>query len=184
MVKKENDFIDDGSDSEQEDRKPSKSMKKQSSSSTDSDRKGKGPASKDSKANVKEEEVKPAAKKRKVEDDEEQEDSKESTFTPEVKTTSEGERYVELNQYKRVTVRQFKGKTLIDIRDFYNDKKSGEMKPTAKGIALSPELWNALKASQAFLLTNDPYALSSVAFTFPSVLSQIDEEVQRLESSS
>lgn len=64
MVKKENDFIDDGSDSEQEDRKPSKSMKKQSSSSTDSDRKGKGPASKDSKANVKEEEVKPAAKVR------------------------------------------------------------------------------------------------------------------------
>ena len=50
---------------------------------------------------------------------------------------------IKLDDKKRITVRKFKGKLLVDIREFYNDK--GEMKPGKKGIALSKENWNKLK---------------------------------------
>ena len=50
---------------------------------------------------------------------------------------------VKLDDKKRITVRKFKGKLLVDIREFYND--NGEMKPGKKGIALSKENWNKLK---------------------------------------
>ena len=50
---------------------------------------------------------------------------------------------VKLDNKKRVTVRKFKGKLLVDIREFYED--NGEMKPGKKGIALSKENWNKLK---------------------------------------
>lgn len=40
----------------------------------------------------------------------------------------------DLGNLKQVTVREFKGKTLIDIRTMYTDKSSGELKPTKKGI--------------------------------------------------
>jgi hypothetical protein len=38
----------------------------------------------------------------------------------------------------------FKEKLLIDIREYYNDKKSGEDKPGSKGIALTLEQWHEL----------------------------------------
>ena len=50
---------------------------------------------------------------------------------------------IKLDDKKRITVRKFKGKLLVDNREFYNDK--GEMKPGKKGIALSKENWNKLK---------------------------------------
>ncbi|KAF7321361.1 RNA polymerase II transcriptional coactivator [Mycena kentingensis (nom. inval.)] len=85
--------------------------------------------------------------------------------TPEVKTNDTGEKYIELGTkgHKRVTVRSFKGSTLIDIREFYVDKArpivqhmlttdqptrlqaTDEIKPGKKGIALSVEQYNALK---------------------------------------
>ncbi|NXS52862.1 TCP4 polymerase, partial [Brachypteracias leptosomus] len=43
-----------------------------------------------------------------------------------------------------VKVSCFKGKVLVDIREFYTDKE-GSMKPGRKGIALSAEQWNQLK---------------------------------------
>ncbi|XP_014814080.1 PREDICTED: activated RNA polymerase II transcriptional coactivator p15-like [Calidris pugnax] len=43
-----------------------------------------------------------------------------------------------------VRVSCFKGKVLVDIREFYTDKE-GSMKPGRKGIALSAEQWNQLK---------------------------------------
>lgn len=48
-----------------------------------------------------------------------------------------------LSSNKMVKVRTFKGKTYIDIREYYD--KDGEMLPTKKGISLTPELYHKLK---------------------------------------
>ncbi|KIP08380.1 hypothetical protein PHLGIDRAFT_23523 [Phlebiopsis gigantea 11061_1 CR5-6] len=60
-----------------------------------------------------------------------------------VQTNSDGEKYLDLGRKKRVTVRSFKGAALIDIREFYGQE--GDEKPGKKGIALSPDQWEALK---------------------------------------
>ncbi|VDO16371.1 unnamed protein product [Brugia timori] len=52
----------------------------------------------------------------------------------------------ELGKMRFVTVRSFKGKSLIDIREYYQDKGSGELKPGRKGISLSGEQYQRLKA--------------------------------------
>ena len=46
---------------------------------------------------------------------------------------------------RKVTVNEFKGKLLINIREFYDDKATGEEKPGSKGIALTVQQWNKLK---------------------------------------
>ncbi|KAM3163608.1 PC4 domain-containing protein [Lachancea thermotolerans] len=50
----------------------------------------------------------------------------------------------ELGNNKRVTVRQFRNINLIDIREYYADSASGEMKPGKKGISLTEELYDEL----------------------------------------
>lgn len=55
----------------------------------------------------------------------------------------EDEVMFKLDDKKRITVKKFKGKLLIDFREFYND--NGKMKPGKKGIALSQDNWNKLK---------------------------------------
>lgn len=40
----------------------------------------------------------------------------------------------------RVTLRTFKGYKLLDIRVWYEDRHSGELKPGPKGISLKAEL--------------------------------------------
>lgn len=47
-----------------------------------------------------------------------------------------------LDDKKRLTIRKFKGKLLIDIREFY--EADGEKKPGKKGIALSLQNWQKL----------------------------------------
>jgi hypothetical protein len=42
---------------------------------------------------------------------------------------------------RKVTVGMFKGKLLVNIREYYNDKDTGEEKPGMKGVALSKEQW-------------------------------------------
>ena len=42
-------------------------------------------------------------------------------------------------------VREFKGKTYIDIREYYTDKSTMEMKPGKKGISLNVEQYSKLK---------------------------------------
>lgn len=60
-------------------------------------------------------------------------------------TKRSGEEFsVELDKRKRVTVRLFNGVNLVDIREFYVDKESGEKKPGKKGIALTQDVWQAL----------------------------------------
>jgi len=66
-----------------------------------------------------------------------------SSSRVEVLTSSEGDSYIEIGKQKRVTVRKFKGKVLVDIREYYG--KSGEEKPGKKGISLSVEQWQALQ---------------------------------------
>lgn len=51
------------------------------------------------------------AKKRKVEDDEADEESSA------VKTNADGEPYFELSNMRRLSIRKFKGKILVDIRE-------------------------------------------------------------------
>ncbi|KAH9963907.1 transcriptional Coactivator p15-domain-containing protein [Russula dissimulans] len=65
-----------------------------------------------------------------------------------LRKNSEGDAYVDLGKRKRVTVRSFKGQTLVDIREYYGD--DGDEKPGKKGISLSVEQWNNLvQASRA-----------------------------------
>ncbi|XP_066259635.1 activated RNA polymerase II transcriptional coactivator p15 [Euwallacea similis] len=48
------------------------------------------------------------------------------------------------NRYVKVT--QFKGKTYVNIREFYLDA-GGDLKPGKKGLMLTPEQWQKFKAS-------------------------------------
>uniref|UniRef100_A0A674K516 Activated RNA polymerase II transcriptional coactivator p15 n=1 Tax=Terrapene triunguis TaxID=2587831 RepID=A0A674K516_9SAUR len=51
---------------------------------------------------------------------------------------------LQIGKMRYVRVSCFKGKVLVDIREFYIDKE-GDTKPGRKGIALSAEQWNHLK---------------------------------------
>lgn len=48
-----------------------------------------------------------------------------------------------LSHKRRVTITEFRGKTLVSIREYYN--KDGKELPTAKGISLTAEQWATFK---------------------------------------
>ncbi|PHU28125.1 RNA polymerase II transcriptional coactivator KELP, partial [Capsicum chinense] len=48
-----------------------------------------------------------------------------------------------LSHKRRVTITDFRGKTLVSIREYYN--KDGKELPTAKGISLTAEQWATFK---------------------------------------
>lgn len=50
----------------------------------------------------------------------------------------------DLGKNKRVTVRQFRNINLIDIREYYQDSASGELRPGKKGISLTEDLYDEL----------------------------------------
>jgi hypothetical protein len=50
----------------------------------------------------------------------------------------------DLGNKRYASVREFRGKALIDVREYYLDNK-GELKPGKKGIALSTAQWAELK---------------------------------------
>ena len=54
---------------------------------------------------------------------------------------------VALSKTKRVTVRQWKGSTLVDIREYYQAGGEGPYKPGKKGISLSSAQWRTLDAN-------------------------------------
>eukprot|EP00088_Acartia_fossae_P022076 TRINITY_DN23369_c0_g1_i1.p2 TRINITY_DN23369_c0_g1~~TRINITY_DN23369_c0_g1_i1.p2 ORF type:complete len:117 (-),score=46.42 TRINITY_DN23369_c0_g1_i1:858-1208(-) len=51
-----------------------------------------------------------------------------------------------LGRDKHVVVRQFKGQTYIDIREYYVDKNTMETRPGKKGISLNCEQYQRLKS--------------------------------------
>ncbi|ALO60291.1 hypothetical protein CNA01205 [Cryptococcus deneoformans JEC21] len=63
----------------------------------------------------------------------------------EIEKNDDGEEFFKLSEYRRLTVRTFKGKTLVDIREMYKDKSSGALKPGSKGISLTAEQWEILR---------------------------------------
>ena len=54
------------------------------------------------------------------------------------------QREFQLSKAKKVSVREFRGKTLVDIREYYQ-KDSGEWAPGRKGISLTRDQWEKLK---------------------------------------
>ncbi|KAK4310897.1 hypothetical protein Pmani_017577 [Petrolisthes manimaculis] len=70
--------------------------------------------------------------------------------------TSDGDVYFELEKLKRVTVREFRNKIYVDIREFY--EKDGKMLPGKKGIALNTSGWSKLK----------------------NLIDDVDEEIQKM----
>ncbi|XP_034025623.1 SUB1 regulator of transcription b [Thalassophryne amazonica] len=57
---------------------------------------------------------------------------------------SNSDNMFQIGKTRYVSVRDFKGKVLIDIREYWMNE-DGEMKPGKKGISLNPEQWNQLK---------------------------------------
>merc|ERR1739841_140747 len=74
---------------------------------------------------------KPVKKQRDAAPKADKKEPKEKPEKPEVERlgevfeNAEGDSYVKLGEFKRLTVRQWKGMTLVDIREFYKDKKDG-----------------------------------------------------------
>ncbi|KIV96548.1 hypothetical protein PV10_00398 [Exophiala mesophila] len=57
-------------------------------------------------------------------------------------TDSDGNRYWEISKSRRVTVSEFKGKPLVNVREYY--QKGEEWLPGKKGISMSVEQYSAL----------------------------------------
>ncbi|KAL4073964.1 transcriptional Coactivator p15-domain-containing protein [Scleroderma yunnanense] len=60
-------------------------------------------------------------------------------------TNAEGEKYVDLGKKRRATVRTFKGKVFLDIREYFGP--DDDEKPGKKGISLALEQWDILKSN-------------------------------------
>ena len=52
----------------------------------------------------------------------------------------------DLGKNKWVKVREFKGQTYIDIREYYVDKETMDTKPGKKGISLNTQQYQKLKS--------------------------------------
>ncbi|KAF7288671.1 Activated RNA polymerase II transcriptional coactivator [Mycena chlorophos] len=106
------------------------------------------PASKKAKnddasgSEVEEEQERPKATVKKPKLAEKEKDSKKKGKKEAAK---EEDKFVDLGKNKRVSVSTFKNTVLVDIREFYKDKETDEMKPGRKGISLTLEQYQQLK---------------------------------------
>ncbi|KAJ5143100.1 ssDNA-binding transcriptional regulator [Penicillium bovifimosum] len=60
----------------------------------------------------------------------------------EAKTDSNGDRYWEISKMRRITISSFRGKTLVNVREYY--EKDGQELPGKKGISLPVDQFAAL----------------------------------------
>ncbi|KIJ25327.1 hypothetical protein M422DRAFT_38815 [Sphaerobolus stellatus SS14] len=70
--------------------------------------------------------------------------SDDSQVAIQLQKDDEGNYYVDLGSMKRATVSQFKGKANLNIREYYTDKPSGQLRPGKKGITLNVTQWETL----------------------------------------
>jgi hypothetical protein len=61
------------------------------------------------------------------------------------KQSVEGDAFFSIGGSRKVIVGKFKSNLLINIREFYEDKKTSEEKPGKIGIALTKVQWEELK---------------------------------------
>ncbi|KAJ5485333.1 RNA polymerase II transcriptional coactivator KELP [Penicillium diatomitis] len=61
---------------------------------------------------------------------------------PSAKTDSNGDQYWEISKMRRVTVSEFRGKTMVSVREYY--EKDGQELPGKKGISMPLEQFSAL----------------------------------------
>ncbi|KAF5317170.1 hypothetical protein D9611_003962 [Ephemerocybe angulata] len=125
-------------------KKPNFKKRESSDEDEDSDEK---PVAKKAKRDTK-------SKKRESSGDDESDDkpvskkskrAEEGSGSIKVSKNKDGEKYLDLGKKKHATVRSFKNIPLLDIREFYVDKASGEDRPGKKGISLTLDQWNTLK---------------------------------------
>ncbi|KAJ5503096.1 ssDNA-binding transcriptional regulator [Penicillium fimorum] len=62
--------------------------------------------------------------------------------TAEAKTDSNGDRYWEISKMRRVTISSFRGKTQVNVREYY--EKDGQELPGKKGISMPVEQFAAI----------------------------------------
>ena len=73
-------------------------------------------------------------------------------------------------------VREFKGKTYIDIREYYTDKKTMDMMPGKKGVSLNCEQYQKLKSiiSEIDRALPEPVEFSLIFY--------VNDEVRKISS--
>ncbi|KAI4875223.1 hypothetical protein NFI96_010694 [Prochilodus magdalenae] len=71
-------------------------------------------------------------------------DSSKTSSSSKSSSSNKNDNMFQIGKMRYVSVRDFKGKVLVDIREYWMDQE-GEMKPGRKGISLNPEQWNQLK---------------------------------------
>ncbi|VDK33516.1 unnamed protein product [Taenia asiatica] len=59
--------------------------------------------------------------------------------------SANGDKIIDLTGKKYVSVRSFRNRVFVDIREYYEDKNGGGLKPGKKGISLNSEQWENLK---------------------------------------
>ncbi len=86
-----------------------------------------------------------------------------SSKTTKSVTKPNGDAVFELGNMRKVTVSVFKGRVLVNIREFYEDKSTGEEKPGSKGIVLSLDQFNQL-AAQVCIIFFASHILTSIYY--------------------
>lgn len=102
----------------------------------------------DSSSGSSDEEPKPKKQKaeKKPEKKPEKKEKKEKPRPASDKDDSDNEEeMISLAKMRFASVSTFHGKTFVNIREYYD--KDGEMRPGKKGISLSPDQWEKLKAA-------------------------------------